>query len=193
MEMTNENVSQNPAGRNAMTVADTLAERNDDFARTRFSPGLPMLPRLRTLVVGCVDPRVDPAHVLGLDTGDAAVIRNVGGRVTPDVLAELALLGRLARSLVGDAAPVIDLIVMQHNDCGITRLQDPPDQLAGFLHVDPAALADKHVDDPRAAVASDVALLQSSPLAASFRITGVVYDVDTGRIDIVHSDVKEPA
>jgi len=86
MEVTNEIVSQMSAGRNDMTVIDTLAERNDDFVRTRFVPGLPMLPRLRTLVVGCVDPRVDPAHVLGLETGDAAVIRNVGGRVTPDVL-----------------------------------------------------------------------------------------------------------
>lgn len=177
-----------------MTVVDTLAERNDDFARTRFTPGLPMLPRLRTLVLGCVDPRVDPAHVLGLKTGDAAVIRNVGGRVTPDVLAELALLGRLARSLVGSAAPVIDLIILQHNDCGITRLQDPPDMLATYFHVDPLALADKHVADPRVAVASDIAVLQSDPqLAAAFRVTGVVYDVDTGHIDIVHSEEKEPA
>ncbi|WP_123026678.1 carbonic anhydrase [Mycolicibacterium stellerae] len=177
-----------------MTVVDALAERNDDFARTRFVPGLPMLPRLRTLVLCCVDPRVDPAHVLGLETGDAAVIRNVGGRVTPDVLAELALLARLASSLVGSAAPVIDLIVMQHSDCGITRLQDPPAMLAAYFHVDPTALADRHVADPRAAVASDIAVLQSVPqLAAWFRVTGVVYDVDTGRIDIVQSDVKEPA
>ena len=177
-----------------MTVVDTLAERNDDFARSRFIPGLPMLPRLRTLVVGCVDPRVDPAHVLGLETGDAAVIRNVGGRITPDVIAELALLGRLASSLVGSAAPVIDLIVMQHSDCGITRLQDPPDMLAAYFHVDPTALADKHIADPRAAVASDIAVLASVPqLAAAFRVTGVVYDVDTGRIDIVHSELKEPA
>ena len=177
-----------------MTVVDTVAERNDDFARTRFIPGLPMLPRLRTLVVGCVDPRVDPAHVLGLETGDAAVIRNVGGRVTPDVLAELALLGRLARSLVGSAAPVIDLIVMQHTDCGITRLQDPPDMLAAYFHVAPTALTAKHVADPRAAVESDINVLRSAPqIAATFRLTGVVYDVDTGRIDIVHSEEKEPA
>jgi carbonic anhydrase len=176
-----------------MAVADTLAERNDEFARTRFVPGLPMLPRLRTLVVGCVDPRVDPAHVLGLETGDAGVIRNVGGRVTPDVLAELALLARLTRSLVG-AAPVIDLIVMQHTDCGITRLQDPPGMLADFLHVDATALAEKHVADPRAAVESDLAVVRNAPeIADSFRLTGVVYDVDTGRIDIVHSEARESA
>ena len=108
-------------------------------------------------MLGCVDPRVDPAHVLGLEVGDAAVIRNVGGRVTPGVITELALLGRLAQTLVGEAAPVVDLIVLQHSDCGITRLQDPPDLLADFFGVEPTGLADKHVTDPRAAVDTDVA------------------------------------
>ncbi len=169
----------------SMDVVDELSERNEEFARTRFASGLPMLPRMRTLVLGCVDPRVDPAHVLGLEVGDAAVIRNVGGRATPGVITELALLGRLAQTLVGESAPVIDLIILQHSDCGITRLQDPPDLLADFFGVEPTGLADKHVTDPHAAVDTDVALLTSAPqLANRFRITGVVYDVATGRIDV---------
>jgi carbonic anhydrase len=173
------------AERNDMPLIDDLAERNDDFATHRFVPGLPMLPRLRTLVLGCVDPRVDPAHVLGLGVGDAAVLRNVGGRVTPDVIAQLALLGRLTQTLVGDAAPVIDLIVLQHNDCGIVRLQDPPGMLADFFHVEPSTLRDKHVADPHEAVRADVDALRSTPpIANRFRITGAVYDVDTGRIAI---------
>jgi carbonic anhydrase len=66
--------------------------------------------------------------------------------------------------------------------------------LAAYFRVDPSDLAHKHVAEPRAAVASDIAVLRSVPqLAAAFRVTGVVYDVDTGRIDIVHSEVKEPA
>jgi carbonic anhydrase len=66
--------------------------------------------------------------------------------------------------------------------------------LAAYLNVAPTALADKHVAEPRAAVASDINVLRSAPqIAATFRITGVVYDVDTGRIDIVHSEEKEPA
>jgi carbonic anhydrase len=171
-----------------MNVIETLVERNDEFVETRFASGLPILPRLRTLVLGCVDPRVDPAHVFGLDVGDAAVIRNVGGRVTPDVLTELALLGRLAQTLVGEAAPVIDLIVLQHTDCGITRLQDPPDALADFFGVDPADLGAKRVTDPRAAVAADLAVLRDAPsIAARYRATGAVYDVATGRVDFVHS------
>jgi carbonic anhydrase len=171
-----------------MNVIDTLAERNDEFARSRFVSGLPMLPRLRTLVLSCVDPRVDPAHVFGLGVGDAAVIRNVGGRVTPDVLTELALLGRLAQTLVGEAAPVVDLIVLQHTDCGIIRLQDPPDALAELFGIDAASLGVKHVTDPAAAVRTDLAMLRNVPsIAARYRTTGAVYDVATGRVDFVQS------
>jgi carbonic anhydrase len=173
-----------------MDAVETLTARNGRFARTRFTPGMPLLPRLRTLVLTCVDPRVDPAHVLGVELGEAAIIRNVGGRVTPDVLTELALLGRLAETLVGAAAPVVDLIVLQHTDCGITRLQDPPDQLATLFGVDSVALADKHVADPRKAVAADIALLtDASQLNARYRVTGAVYDVETGRVDLVEHAV----
>lgn len=169
-----------------MTVVDTLTRRNERFARTGFTPGLWMLPALRSVLLGCVDPRVDPAHVLGVDTGELAVIRNVGGRVTPDAIAEIALLARLTRTLLAEHAPVADLIVMQHTDCGITRLQDPPEQLAGYFHIDPAALPDKHVADPRAAVDADVAALRAVPeIAAAFRVSGIVYDVETGRVDVV--------
>jgi carbonic anhydrase len=65
---------------------DTLTRRNEAFASSRFSRGLKIVPSLKTLIVGCVDPRVDPVDVLGLALGEAAVIRNVGGRVTPDVI-----------------------------------------------------------------------------------------------------------
>jgi carbonic anhydrase len=182
VEMNNDIVSQHD-GRSAMDVIDTLVARNDDFARTRFAPGMPILPRLRTLVLTCVDPRLDPADLLGLELGDAAVIRNVGGRVTPDVLTQLDLLSGLAQTLVGEAAPTVDLVVLQHTDCGITRMQDPPDKLAPFFGADPA---DRHVADPRSAVVADVAVLRNSPkVSARYRITGAVYDVATGRFDVV--------
>jgi carbonic anhydrase len=170
-----------------MDVVDTLTERNDEFARAAFTPGMPLLPKLKTLVLTCVDPRVDPAYVLGVELGDAAVIRNVGGRVTPDVLIQLGLLRGLAETLVGTAAPVVDLIVLHHTDCGITRMQDPPELLAPFFGADPA---DKHVADPHRAVVTDVAVLNAEPnIAARYRITGAVYDVATGRIDVVEHAV----
>jgi carbonic anhydrase len=63
-----------------MTPLDTLIERNQDFASHPFTKDLPLLPTLRTLIIGCVDPRVDPALLLGLKLGETVVIRNVAAR-----------------------------------------------------------------------------------------------------------------
>jgi carbonic anhydrase len=169
-----------------MDVIDTLMERNSGFSADGFTPGLPLLPQFRTLLLTCVDPRVDPAHVVGVAPGEAAVIRNIGGRLTPNVLAEVVLLGRLAGALGGVTGARGDLIVMHHTDCGITRLQDPPEMLADYFRIDPALLVDKHVADPYAAVRDDVAVLRGvAPIAAAFRVTGMVYDVETGRVEVV--------
>ena len=62
-----------------MDFNDVMLERNARFAETEFAPELKMLPSTGTVVIGCVDPRVDPVNVLGLKQGEAAVIRNVGG------------------------------------------------------------------------------------------------------------------
>jgi len=169
-----------------MDVIDTLTDRNDQFSREQFTPGMPLLPALRTLVLCCVDPRVDPAYILGIELGEAAILRNIGGRVTPQVIAEITALRHLTEVIVGPLAPTQDLIILQHSDCGILRLQEPPEVLADFFAVEPSALGEKHVADPRAAVITDIAVLRDVPhLAAKFRVTGMVYDVDTGTIEVV--------
>ncbi|CAN5583775.1 carbonic anhydrase [soil metagenome] len=169
-----------------MDTIETLTERNKAFAENHFTAGLKIVPQLKTLVLGCLDPRVDPAEILGLTLGEVGVIRNVGGRVTPDVLAEIALLVTLTKNLGGALGPGWDLIVLQHTDCGILRLQEPPEQLADIFAIEPTALADKHVGDPRTAVQADIAALRDSPLIPdTFRVTGVVYDVATGLIETV--------
>jgi carbonic anhydrase len=165
---------------------ETLSQRNAHFVENQFATGLRLAPKLKTLMLGCVDPRVDPAQVLGVELGEVAVIRNIGGRVTPNVLADIALLASLSTTLGGALGPGWDLIVLQHTDCGILRLQDPPGPLADYFQIDHSALADKHVGDPRAAVATDIAVLRDSPLVpGAFRVTGAVYDVETGHVDIV--------
>src|SRR5260370_12238954 len=76
---------------------DELVQRNARFAASGASVGL-RFPTSQTLrVVGCVDSRVDPSHVLGLEFGEAVVMRNIGGRVTPATLRSWALLGRLGQ------------------------------------------------------------------------------------------------
>src|SRR3954447_4101699 len=113
-------------------VAEELVRRNAVFAAGGAFAGLPF-PSDQTLrVIGCVDSRVDPSHVLGLDLGEAVVMRNIGGRVTPAVLRSWQLLGRLGRPGEG-GRPGGDpphMVVLHHTDCGITRLADPPDMLA---------------------------------------------------------------
>ena len=169
-----------------MTAIDTLVQRNEEFAAHRFAADLSLMPTLGTLVIGCADPRVDPAHVLGLEPGEALVIRNIGGRITPATLQTMALLGMIPQ--LEGAGPVtgLNIVVLQHTDCGITRLARVPDRLAGYLGVMPEDLEAKAVGDPYAAVAVDVAALKANPsLPAGVIVSGVVYDVATGRVAMV--------
>jgi carbonic anhydrase len=118
-----------------LNTLDSMLERNKEFAAQQSAAGtlMPSLPQatpnLKATIIGCVDMRVDPAHILGLKPGEALVIRNIGGRITPAVLEELGLLGRIgevARQMPGGGGE-FHLIVLQHTDCGITRLTgDPP-------------------------------------------------------------------
>jgi len=167
-----------------MSNVDLLTKRNDDFATHRFSAGLPLFPTLRMVIIGCVDPRVDPADVLGVELGEAVVIRNVGGRITPATMQTLAMLGAIARAEGANTASGLELVVLHHTDCGITRLTGNPDMLAGYFGVGPDKLATKAITDPYAAVAIDVAALRANPaLPAAWLVSGLVYDVATGRIE----------
>jgi carbonic anhydrase len=168
-----------------MTTLDTLLERNQDFAAHHFLKDLSMMPTLRTMIIGCVDPRVDPAHVLGLGLGEAIVIRNVGGRVTPATLETLGMLGGIAQR--GGGPPVgFHLVVLHHTQCGIARLEGNPDMLASYFGIGKESLLAKAVTDPHAAVAVDVAALKTNPaLPGNWLVSGLVYDVTTGLVDVV--------
>jgi carbonic anhydrase len=169
-----------------MTLIDTLAQRHAVFAKSEFSAALKIIPSLKIMLIGCVDPRVDPADILGLTLGEAAVIRNVGGRITPDVLDTMAMLGTVAKAGGGQLGAGWNLIVLHHTDCGITRLNDSPEQLAKYFGVPAAGLDALAINDPYASVAVDVAALKANPvLPGGFMVSGLVYDVGTGKLDIV--------
>ena len=177
-----------------MGTLDSLLERNKDFAARQSAAGtrMPSLPRalpnVRAIIIGCADMRVDPAHVLGIKPGEAVVMRNIGGRITPGLLEELGLLGRIgevAGEIPGGGGE-FHIIVLQHTDCGITRLASDPAMLARYFQLQEAELKTKAVTDPRAAVAVDVALLRAIPaLPPEWLISGLVYDVATGLVEIV--------
>jgi carbonic anhydrase len=169
-----------------VTTIDTLLDLNRRFAASGLPTDLQLFPKLETIVIGCVDPRVDPATVLGLGLGDALIIRNLGGRFTPDTFQTMAALRTIAQVEGATPGPGWNLIVLHHTDCGITRLSENTGLLAGVFGIDPADLDTKAVTDPAAAVAADVATIKANPfLPAAFLVSGLVYDVATGLIDVV--------
>jgi len=177
-----------------MSTLDSMLERNEDLAAHQTAAGTLMpslqraLPNVKAIIIGCADMRVDPAHVLGIKPGEAVVMRNIGGRVTPGLLEQLGLLGRIGE--VAGETPggggEFHIIVLQHTDCGITCLAGKPGMLAHYFQIQEGELNTKAVTDPRAAVAVDVALLRAIPgLPSEWLISGLVYDVATGLVEVV--------
>jgi len=169
-----------------MNVLEELTARNRAFARERFSPGLRMMPSLRTTIIGCVDPRVDPFDIFGLAPGETAVIRNVGGRIFPSTLQTMAMLRMVAKAQGAEMGSGWNLIVLHHTDCGINCLVHSPEMLAKHFGVAPTELAPLAITDPRHSVEVDVAALKANPqLPGGLLVSGLVYDVATGQVETV--------
>jgi carbonic anhydrase len=170
-----------------MTITtDELVGRNARFAAGGAFAGLPFPTQHTLQVLGCVDSRVDPAHVLGLGLGEAVVMRNIGGRVTPAVLRSWGLLAKLGQSNPHDApkAGPPHLTILHHTDCGIKQLASFPEQLAEFFEIPVADLDTKEINDPQAAVRIDVEIARRT-LPTGRVISGLVYDTETGLIEVV--------
>ena len=166
---------------------ETALARNHAFAAAGGHEGATMFPALRLLVVTCLDPRVDPAHVLGLELGDAMVVRNGGGRVTPEVIDNVAFVGELAGSAVPDG-PLFEVAVIHHTECGAARLADDAfrHRYAERIGTDESTLRQAAVLDPATTVAADVDLLRSAvAISSRISVSGHVYDVATGLVETV--------
>ena len=178
---------------------DAALARNYAFAARRGHEGAVVLPALRLFVIACLDPRVDPAHVLGLDLSDAIVVRNVGGRVTPEVIDDVAFIAQLAEAISPDG-PRFEVAVMHHTQCGAAALADDAFRRrhAQRTGAQEAGLRDRAVVDPVATVRSDVQRLRAAAsVPSTVRISGHVYDVTTGLAETIVAAVPpagvEPA
>ena len=143
-------------------TAEELVRRNARFAADGAFAGLPFPSNQTLRVLGCVDSRVDPSYVLGLDLGGGVVMRNIGGRVTPAVLRSWQLLAKLGHQGAGGqprGGPP-HLVVLHHTDCGIKRLVEYPEMLAEFFEIPVTDLDTKAVSDPFAAVGIDVDIVR---------------------------------
>ena len=166
---------------------DTALARNRAFAAARGHEGAVVFPTLRLFVITCLDPRVDPAHFLGLGLSDAIVARNVGGRVTQEVINDVAFIGQIAENALPDG-PLFEVAVIHHTQCGAGALADDSFRrsYAERIGADESTLRDHAVIDPAQTVARDVERLHLAPsVSPGVSVSGHVYDVVTGLVETV--------
>jgi carbonic anhydrase len=167
-----------------MSNFDELLRNNASFARTGAKdrvPEIPFIPNKQVYIITCIDPRVDPAPVFGLQLGDAIVARTVGGRATPAVIQDLAWISYL-HEMKTPRADWFDVAVMHHTDCGSGFFADN-DLLHGFAArgFDDAELAALAVLDPAATVPGDVEKIVNAPqVSPAIKVSGYSYDLKTG-------------
>src|SRR5258707_9130910 len=170
-----------------MPPIDATVERNRRFAASGAYRDATMMPRLGLFVITCLDPRVDPAAFLGIELGDAAVVRNAGARVTDEVIRDVAFTGQLVERARLDG-PLFEVAVVHHNQCGTGALADDDFRraYAARIGADADSLLDTAVLDPEATVRSDVERLRAArSVSERILISGHVYDVATGLAHMV--------
>src|SRR5271170_7150908 len=146
-----------------MDFIETIMQRNEEFVRTGHSTDLKIIPSTKTILIGCLDPRVDPMDILGLKPGEAAIIRNIGGGINPALLETLILLPIVTKAVGQEMGPGWNLVILHHTDCGIIGCYKfAPDLLATHLGVVRSELDSMAITGPRKAVAMDVAAYQAN-------------------------------
>ena len=160
-----------------MSELPELLAANKRYAAGFSRGALPMPPARQVAVLTCMDARLDPAKFLGLEEGDAHVVRNAGGRASDDALRSLVI----SYKLLGTR----EFIVVHHTDCGMLTFTS--DQLQEMLRkdlgVDASGIDFLTFSDLDESVLEDVNTIRSSPLVPKdISVTGSVYDVRSGSL-----------
>lgn len=158
---------------------EDLIAANEAYTARFTSGDLPGRAARGLAVVTCMDSRIEPLQMLGLSKGDAKILRNAGGRVTDDVLRTLVL----ATHLLG----VERVMVVEHTDCGMTKVSDDEahEVIRERSGMDTRSLEFRTIPDQRACLALDVQRIRSFPYLPGIPAIGCLYDVQTGRIEVV--------
>jgi carbonic anhydrase len=159
-----------------MTVIDELLTASAAYAATFDKGSLPLPPARKVAVLACMDARLDPAKVLGLQEGDAHVIRNAGGVASEDAIRSLVI----SQRLLGTEA----IVLIHHTDCGMVTFDDNTvkAQIAADTGIRPsfALEAFPEADED---VRQTIARIQASPFIPNKSdIRGFVYEVESGRL-----------
>ena len=158
-----------------MTVTDSLLANNETYA-AGFSGPLPLPPGKHLAVLACMDARLDVYRALGLNEGEAHVIRNAGGVVTEDAVRSLAISQRLLGTT--------EIILIHHTDCGMLTFTDDgfKDAILAETGLRPTWAAEAF-SDLEADVVQSLARIQASPfIPHKDSVRGFVFDVATGRL-----------
>jgi carbonic anhydrase len=162
-----------------MTVTDELLRNNAEFASSFAKGDLPMPPGKGLAVVACMDARLNVYALLGLEEGQAHVIRNAGGVVTEDVVRSLAI----SQRLLGTG----EIILVHHTDCGMLTFTD--DQVKADIEADTGLrphFALEAFSDLERDVRQSIARIKASPFVANKdSVRGFIFDVTTGRLQEV--------
>jgi carbonic anhydrase len=159
-----------------MSVTDELLEHNARYAEGFDKGDLPLPPARQVAVLACMDARLHVSRILGLEEGDAHIIRNAGGAVTDDAIRSLAISQRLLGTR--------EIILIHHTDCGMLTFSD--DQFRRQIQKDTgvrpewAAEAFPDLDED---VRQSIARIEASPfIPHKDNVRGFIYEVETGRL-----------
>jgi len=162
-----------------MSVTDELIRNNENYARSFKKGDLAMPPSRRVAVLACMDARHDTHKILGLEEGEAHVIRNAGGVATDDAIRSLVISQRLLGTQ--------EIILIHHTDCGMLTFKD--DDVKGKIESETGirpAFALEAFASPEGDVKQSIARIQASPFIPNkSSVRGFVYDVKTGRLNEV--------
>ena len=162
-----------------MTATDDALKNNAQYAEGFDKADLPLPPALNLTVVACMDARLDTHKLLGIQEGDAHVIRNAGGVVTDDVIRSLVISQRLLGTR--------EVVLIHHTDCGMLTFRD--DAVKDAIQADTGlrpSFAMEAFGDLEGDVRQSIARIKASPFVpVKDQIRGFVYDCATGRLNEV--------
>jgi carbonic anhydrase len=158
-----------------MSATDDVVRNNEQYASSFDKADLPLPPARKLAVVACMDARIVVSRVLGLDEGDAHVIRNAGGVITDDAIRSLAI----SQRLLGTE----EIVLIHHTDCGMLTFSDDDfkrsiqDETGVKPAWAPEAFGDLDED-----VRQSIARIEASPFIPRKNVRGFVYEVETGKL-----------
>ena len=155
-----------------------LFDANSEFVKSFKSQELTGQARKGLAIITCMDSRIDPLRIVGMQPGDAKILRNAGARVTEDVLRTLVLATYLLN--------VNRVLVMPHTDCRMASGTE--DEIHAAIKersgVDTRGIEIRTVKDQVAALNADLVRIKSFPLLPSeLAVTGAIYDVKSGKLN----------